>query len=269
METEERYQEIWKYKAEDSHVQIHETTHLIGWANGLSIATFNQEGSPLEIKTFLGKKSWDSSLFKDLFHEEPLLKKTKLVKKIWWAEERNIIVPEQLYVKNYAEKWIRRFHFLETSENLHDYYLQPYLNAQMVFPIAEEIQKLIESNFPEASIDALSKIALSLPSESRTTCIKITNLPKIVLLSLQENSRNIYHQIAAYENIQDIIYKIAIILQEKDLNQNQVEIEIQGIAPFYNNILDELKNFFVIKNTITNTTLETLNFFKTLYKCAL
>lgn len=269
METKERYQEIWKYKAEDSHLHTHETTHLIVWSNGMSIAAYNQGGIPLEIKTFLGKKLWDISLFKDLFQEESLLKKSKLVKNIWWAEERNIIVPEQLYVKDYAEKWIRRFHFLEASENLHDYNLQPYLNAQMVFPIAEEIEKLIQSNFSDASIDALSKIALSLPSESRTTTIKITNLPKVVLLSLQENGRNIYHQIAAYENIQDIIYKIAIILQEKDLNQNQIEIEIQGIAPFYNNILDELKNFFVIKNTITNTTLETLNFFKNLYKCAL
>jgi|GEM_PF-818855 len=266
--TIDQFEPVWQYEAEENAITTILEMQLLLWQKGMCVAGYNAEGIPQKVKTFFFPKDWDLEFMEHIFVNDPLFAGEEPFTQIWLAEERIILVPEQLYVKDYADEWFRKFHFLDADELLFHDDLNPALDAQIIFPIPENLKELLHQYMKDAQLNALSKIALSLSSETQGNLIKIINLPKVVLLSLQENGKNILHQVCCYENAENIIYKIAVILQEKDLTQDEIKISISGIAPFYNNILDELRNFFPIIDPFENTTAASLDFLKKLYLCA-
>lgn len=268
MNTElEQYEPIWQYEVEENAILDITGLQLFIWSNGMSVVGFDETGQPQKIKTYFFPRPWDQEFMEEIFINEPLFAGEETFKSIWITEERSLLIPESLFNQGYATDWIKKFHFLEETETLFDDSLKPALKAQIIFPIPENLKNLLNHYFEEVAVKAFSKIALSLPEENTGTIIKIVNLPRLVLFSLQENGKNILHQIAHYEKTEDIIYKIAIILQEKNINQDQVKISLSGIAPFYNNIIEELQNFFEIQEDLTDTTQATINFFKKTYLC--
>ncbi len=262
-----------EYEAEENAITTILEMQLILWQKGMCVVGFDNYGIPQKVKTFFFPQDWDLKFMEYIFVNDPMFAGEEAFSKVWLTDERIILVPEQLYVKDYADEWFRKFHFLESEEILFHDNMSPALEAQIIFPIPENLKELLYQYLKEdISMNALSKVALGTSINDNGNFIKIVNLPKVVLLSLQENGKNILHQVCNYENSENIIYKIAIILQEKDLNQDEVQIAISGIAPFYNNILDELQSFFPIRKPLeklfNNTTFATLDFLKKLYLCA-
>lgn len=267
--TVDAYNPTWEYEAEENAITAITEMQLLLWQKGMCIVGFDKDGIPQKIKTFFFPEAWDLNFMEYIFINDPMFAGEEAFSKVWLTEERIILVPEQLYVKDYADEWFRKFHFLEADEVLFHDNMSPALDAQIIFPIPEKLKELLYQYLKEdISMNALSKVALNSSNNDKGNFVKIINLPKVVLLCLQENGKNILHQVSNYENAENIIYKIAIILQEKDLNQDEVQIIISGIAPFYNNILEELQSFFTIQKPFGDTTSATLDFLKKLFICA-
>lgn len=266
--TIDSYNPIWEYEAEENAITEISEMQLLLWPEGMCVVGFDNQGIPQKVKSFFFDTDWDLEFIEYIFINDPLFAGEEEFKKVWIADERIILVPEQLYVKDYADEWFRKFHFLESEEVLFNDNMNPALDAQIIFPIPKKIKDLLYQYLKDVQMNALSKQALSSSVNENGNIIKIINLPKMVLLALQENGKNILHQVSKYENSENIIYKIAVLLQEKDLNQDEVQISIFGIAPFYNNILEELKSFFTIIHPFEDTTSATLDFLKKLYLCA-
>jgi hypothetical protein len=202
-----------------------------------------------------------------LFENDPLFAGPQPISRIWLAEARNILVPQSLYEENEAGEWLGKFHFLEADEQLMHISLQPHQDIQMVFPIKNALNALFEQYLPEASINVLSRVAMQ-HTEVKGPFLEIINLPKMILLSLREGQRFLLHQVYAYEHTENVVYRIAVILEEKGLAQDQVGVSLTGIAPFWNNLNTELPLYLRAISPLEDTTAISLTFLNKLFSCA-
>ena len=258
---------VWNFEThEDVLVEV-DSFQMILWKDGLSVFGYCKNGNVLKVITYLFDQEWDVAALETIFENHPIFASNEPFTNIWLAEERNIIIPEHLFEKGYADEWIRKFHHLDLKETLISVHLDPYLKAFFVFPILDEVHTLLKEHFENSKINTLSKLALATPEDTKQTLVKIINLPKLALISFIHEGKFILHQSTSYEKTEDIIYKIALILQEKGISQDQINLSLEGIAPFWNNLIDDLKDFFPLKIGNQESKNLTLDFLNSLYKC--
>lgn len=261
---------IWQYIADDFSDTILSDIHLLLWQGGASVVGFKQTGDPGMVQTYLSQKRPDSIWIKDLVNNDILLKNhPKKVKKIWLSEERNLLIPDSLFEENIAEGWFRKFHYLSPDDVLLYFELNSSLEAKIIFPVSESIKALLSDAFSKANFYPVSQLAFQPVQSEAKTSVQIICLPREVMITLSHRGHFVYHLVYPYESPQNVVYKLALILEEKDISQEQIsEISFSGMAPFWNNILTEIPPYFSLKTISSNTTDITLNFLKTLYACA-
>lgn len=261
---------IWRYLADEYTESAIAEIHLLIWPGGVCVAGFLQNGTPMIIQTYLTRDKPDTDWVKHLCTQDILIKNhTKKVKKIWLSEERNLLIPNSIYEENHAESWLRKFHFLSPEDILLHFELNKQVNAKIIFPISESLKAFLTETFSKASFLPLSKMAFQPISNKESAELQIISLPREIILSLSQKGHFVYHLVYPYESPQNIIYKLALILDEKGIPQEQLPaISFTGIAPFWNNILTELPAYFPLKTISENTTEITLDFLKKLFTCA-
>jgi len=261
---------IWRYVADNFSEDTISGIHLMIWSGGFSMAAFNGENTPLMVQTYLTRKRPDHLWMKELIRQDGFLKRhARKVSKVWLSEERNLLVPHDIYEENDAESWLRKFHYLSPDESLLHFNLEGVLGANILFPISEDLKVFLTYEFPKAVFAPLSRQAF-LPDEKESPVgAQMVCLPREVILTLSHNGQFIYHLVYPYESPQNIIYKIALVLEEKGMSQEQVTaIRFSGIAPFWNNIIHELSPYFSLSVPSQDTTEMTLQFLKDLCSCA-
>lgn len=261
---------IWRYISEGFSDTELSDIYLLLWRGGASVAGFKPNGEPGMVQTYLTKERPDIFWLKELANDDILLKHhPKKVKKIWFSEERNLLIPNSLFEDNLAESWLRKFHHLSPDELLLSFEFNSSLEAKIIFPIAESVKAFLSDTFTKASFSPVSQLAFQSAQNKDNAALQLICLPREVIITLSQNGHFVYHLVYPYENPQNIVYKIALILEEKDINQQQIsEISFSGIAPFWNNILTEIPPYFPLKIEGEDSTGITLNFLKKLYKCA-
>lgn len=261
---------IWRYVPNDYSEKSITDIHLIIWRGGVCVAGFQEGGIQGVVQTYLTQKQPDVLWVKELAEQDVFLKKyPKKVKKIWISEERNLLVPNSIYEENHAESWVRKFHYLSPDEILLHFELNSSVDAKIVFPVSESLKAFLTENFSKAEFKAVSDLAFrSVPNDTPAD-VRIVCLPREIILTVGHNGHFVYHLVYPYETPQDVLYKLALILEEKGINQAQVNnISFSGIAPFWNNILEEISFYFPLKTSSENTTEISLTFLKSLYTCA-
>lgn len=260
-------QKAWNYKNENQGTV--EEIQLILWDFGISIFTIQENKEISEVQSYLFSSPWNIDEGKKIFEQTGLFSHAKMVKKIWMTSPKHLIIPESLYDEGYANQWIRRFHFLNPDESLFSINLQPELNAYIIFPIPERWQLLLKDSFKNVQFESITKLALKQKSEESEGIIQchIINLPKMTTISLIENQQFISHHVLAYEDSQELIYKIALLLQEKEIAQDIVRMRLEGIAPFWNDLLQKLEEFFPLNIDTSNSTKLSLDFINNLIQC--
>lgn len=260
-------QTAWNYQ--DEQPLPVEEYHLMVWEKGLSIIGYSKEGAVQSCKTYIFSELWSYEEGKQMLQESGILSHTGQVSHIWMTAPKHLIIPESLYEAGYANQWIRRFHFLGTDESLFSISLKPALEAFVVFPIPERWQLLLKDHFKNATFNSISQYTLHKKNtlKKEGLQLQLVHLPHLMTLSLIEDDRFLSHHVFEYETSEQLIYKIALLLQEKEIAQEQVQITIEGIAPFWNNLLEALATHFPIKEEQLDSKSLTLNFIKTLYQC--
>lgn len=260
---------VWQYESEALPLSDAHHFHLILWKYGLSYVGFTSEGDTVMASTFLFEKDWDVSRFKEILIDEPVFAGPQPIKAIWIAEERQLLIPAPFFKDNFADAWLRTFHFIEAGETLIHHDLAPVLDAVAVFPLKEELLELIHEYLPEAKIRPLSLTAFTgdKPSSSPAR-IRLINLPKLVLWSFMENNQFQHHQISPAEEPDNILYTLGLYLQDNHHPQHAVTVEMEGIAPFWKNLHLSVRDFFSQFKPEEDTTLTSLEFYKKLFTCA-
>jgi len=263
----ETIEPVWKFQAEADPIVEVTSFQLLLWPEGVTIVGYSGEGHAIDVRTFLFLKRWDIDFLEYLINNDAAFAGPQPIRKIWLADERNLLIPANLAGDDHSESWFRKFHFLEAEEQLTHLNMSPHLEADLTFPIHDKLRELLEKYLPEARINALSYYALAELDPSTAPVLRILSLPKFVFFTLQQNGKFLLHQLYPYEQADNIVYKIALLLQEKDIPQDHIGISLQGIAPFWHNLHTELPAFFPEMNAIPDTTATSLTFLNNLYQC--
>lgn len=261
---------IWKYTLDEIPDKSLTDIHLLIWPGGLAIAGFNDEATPVWAETYITREQPSALWLQQLLSQQSTLKnQAKKVRTIWLSEERNLLIPNSLYDNDFADSWIRKFHYLESEETLLHFDLPESVAAKIVFPVSESLKLSLNDHFPNAHFRPLSQMVFPLVNQTNNESIQMLSLPREIIFSVNHNGHYIFHLTFPYDTPQNVIYKLALVLEEKGLNPEQItHFSINGIAPFWNNILEELAQFFPVKKIGENTTDITLNFLKNLHSCA-
>lgn len=260
---------VWRYESEALPLSEAHQFHLILWKYGLSYVGFTSAGDPVMAATFLFESDWDIPRFRELLIDEPVFAGPQPIRTIWIAEERQLLIPAPFFKDDFADVWLRTFHFIETEETLIHRPLAPVLDAFAVFPLKEELLELIREYLPEAKMRPLSLTTFSREGgASAAARIRITNLPKLVLWSFIGNNQFQHHQISPAEEPENVLYTLGLYLQENQQAQQSVAVELEGIAPFWKNLHLSLADFFSAYRAEEDTTVTSLEFYKKLFTCA-
>lgn len=270
MESLERFTPIWKYlKPEYSEAKLKEI-HLLLWHFGICVVGFEASAIPAYVETYLSNAPLNYGWLAQLLGQQHLLKKhPKKVKKAWLSSQRNLLIPNKLYEENLAEGWLRKFHHLNIDERLLTMKLrQPSMKSKIIFPIDDLIKAELEEHYPKVSFDTLSQMAFMPLDKNLSTQLNLVCLPKEIIFGLGHHQSFIYHAVHHYTESQDIIYKIALMLQEKGLTQEHLDqVKVMGIAPFWNELIQELAKFYITSPESGDSTQITLDFLSQLYQC--
>ncbi len=257
----------WKF--ENENVEKTEKLQLIIWEDGISVLNFSADGTLTKCQTFVLSNPWNLEEGRLILEESGAFEQAQKVEKIWMTAPKHLIIPENLYEEGYANQWIRRFHFLSADESLFSISLKPQLDAFVIFPIPERWQLMLKDNFKDAQFESLTKYALQRKEkdENESMHLHIVSLPKMITVSLLENKRFLSHHVLPYEQTEQLVYKLALLLQEKEIAQDLITLDVEGIAPFWNDLGTSLSAFFKVNGAIENTKEMTLNFIKNLQEC--
>lgn len=257
----------WKF--ENESIEKTDQLQLLIWEEGISVLFFSKEGELAKCLTYLLSDSWNLEDARLILEQSGAFDQANKVEKIWMTAPKHLIIPENLYEEGYANQWIRRFHFLNAEESLFSIPLKPQLDAFVIFPIPERWQLMLKDNFKNALFESLTKYALQRKEKDKTEGLHlhIISLPKMVTVSLLESQRFLSHHVLPYQQTEQLIYKLALLLQEKEIPQDLISFHLEGIAPFWNNLVEALTTFLKPNEEEKSTKEMTINFIKNLRAC--
>ena len=242
---QEFLQPVWNYNThEDPLTNIH-TLHLVLWNKGLCIAGYDIACTVLSIKVFTFEKAWDTDLVESIFINEPLVAGPQPVTHIWIADERNFLIPDALFTTETAPEWLQQFHFVETTESvLYSIVAQPVM-AQAAFPVNNKLGAIFNKYFQEAVVNSITAPALLVAAQQdQKYYADIICLSKTMILTLFKEGKLINHQVAAYDAIEDIIYKTGSMITGLGADQDEVSVHLSGYAANIADMGKELQHYF-------------------------
>ncbi|WP_118972595.1 DUF3822 family protein [Taibaiella koreensis] len=235
-------QPVRHFNMHDDPLTNIETLHLIVWDKGLCIAGYGRDSNVLTTKVY-HYASWNMAAIESIFVNEPLVAGPQLVTHIWIADERSQIIPQPLFEKEAAASWLRRFYFIEAGEQVRATPVSRVLPATISYPAPEKLVQLAQKYFAEGRIEALSATILCQEMTPEQYYADLVFLDAKVLLTVSSNGRLLLHQVMEMDHVNNLLYRIALICREHDLQQEELRVSVSGLC-LSEAVLDELRHFF-------------------------
>ncbi|MBL7718082.1 MAG: DUF3822 family protein [Flavipsychrobacter sp.] len=241
----------------------------------LAVAGFSDKGDLLTIRYNDYKKSlppYILDFFEHQFINEPLLSAPHKITAAYIAGDKSMIVPDVLYNAEASEKWMKQLQFVETNEVITPYHLADD-KAQYIFAWPAAVKSLISRYFAKAAElpFAAYQFYKPLKAEHQIIC---TVTPDCAYATLYHNKALLWHQAFAYENAEDIAFRLQLLCREQDIDPARANLQCTGISKSHNRIIQGLSQYFPqLKdgNANSNDTgwSSPIYLFQQLYACAL
>lgn len=258
----------WMFISDDfQEGNVHEI-HLLIWQKGIAVAGFDQQRQLMVAQTYLAREMPDSQLIHELSERHTLLKnQISKVNKIWYSDNRFLLIPNQIHETEQAEEWIQKFHFIEPGNSILHFDLKYSADAKLVCPINDDLKETLTAKFLNAKIEPTSKFLLWKNQENQTQ-LQIQCFSREAIIALAHDGKLLNLVSYTYDSPKDLTYKIARLISEYDLQHDAFStIDFYGLAPFWNNTIDEIRKFF--KTSIQNKNSEevSIHFLNELVQC--
>jgi len=238
---EERLQPVQHFNMHDDPLTNIETLHVLIWDQGLSIAGYDADCNVLTAKVYTFAKG-DSHAVVSIFMNEPLVAGPQPVTHIWIAESRNILIPQHLFHEDAAGLWLEKFHFIAPDEIIRTTTIkQPALS--IAYPVSNDLIVLLQKNFPEGKIESLSGMLLQQNIAADSNAADIVFMNETAALTIYQKGKLIAHHIVTFEDINNLVYKIASICRDYSIKQEDLKVSISGFC-IAESTANELKAFY-------------------------
>lgn len=245
---DERQQPVQHFNMHDDPLTNIETLHLLIWEQGLCIAGYGPDESVLTTKVYVFPKG-DIHAVESIFMNEPLVAGPQPITRAWIADERNMIVPQHLFNEEAAANWLNKFHFISYNESIQSTTLKQPIS--IAYPLSNDLSALLRKYFPEGKVNALSGVLLQQEISSENDTLELVFLKETIALTLRKKGKLITHQIEAYTDIHNLVYKVASISKDNEIAQEHLKVSVSGLC-IDENSLNELKAFYP-KMTVPGT----------------
>jgi hypothetical protein len=234
----------------ETPVQLHQpdamstlySIQLILWENGMCIGGYNASKELVLSKSYIIDDNSDATLLAILMNDA-LLSGLTPISHIWFAEERQMIIPEIYYSEDFATTWHQTFHFTSAQESLCQHAVVKGNAVYIVFPISNTIKDFCTQYFEEAQLCSISTLPLSQTHKPNTTVVDIIIMHHTYVLNFTHEGRLIAHKLYQHTNINDVVYAIAALSELHHIAQNKIQIKLSGVH-IPQDIIDTVASFY-------------------------
>ena len=212
----------------------------------LIVAGYGQQGDLLMVRHSDYKKtapSWALDFFENQFNNELLLSNPDMVKHIFVGSDKYLMVPDELFNQQKAEKWLEQLYYISFDEIVNTY---PVRNdhANYIFAWESAVKSLITRHFPQAKVLPFAAYQF-LKTVSKTPyylqcCITADE----VYATLYQNRSLQWHQVFDYAAAEDIAYHIKLVSKQYNISEDEWSIQCNvsniSLLPF----LHQLEEYF-------------------------
>jgi hypothetical protein len=262
------------HKGNDLISQVHRVICIVT-PDGFVSAGFHPSGEILIVNSCtLEASHWNAAFIEFEILNDPLLAAPELIKGIFVAATKNIIIPNALYTdESNAKQWLSSTFHCEVDEKISVQALDK-CNAYISFSYPQVIQDIFNKYTSDITIKPLNLIHFknSVSVENLLQCT-ITDSYAIGTLHLKKLLH--WHQTFEFENAEDIAYKLAAACQQFgiDIQEFQISCTTTSIEQYV--ILKKLQHYIPslhhkktgIADIISPEWSSTIHLFQQLYSC--
>jgi len=241
---------------------------------GVLICGFNDQNIPVSIHYNEYKKNlplWILDFFEHQFINDPLLSDAEKVKAVFIGDNRNLIIPEKLYIEDEATDWLSKIHFIEQEDIVEEYPLTEE-NAYYLMACSTGMRELIKIYFKKAVWRPLADYQFQNNTGKKNENLHCCITPEQVFATLYHGGKLQWHQVFDYETAEDIAYYLLLLCKETGIDATTLAIEPVATSPVVSDTLDTLSQFFpgvTASNAKNNTVWEPVIYLlQQLHACA-
>ena len=212
---------------------------------GMFIAGFSPTNELLNIHYTsynANKPVWALDFFEHIFSTDPALANKDIVKGVFVSTDKTLIVPEELYSKEEAEKWLSRIHFVEATDLVCAYALDDE-KAYYLQAVPVGMLELIKINFARAEILPVSIYQFHNPNAG-PYYTQICLSGEQVSVTLHNAGRLLWHKVYGYGSAEDIAYSLKQYCRESDIDPALLNVSCTGLSASEFETINELTQYF-------------------------
>lgn len=212
---------------------------------GLLIAGFSitKELLTIQYKGYnKNKPIWELDFFEHIFANEPMLAGKEKVKGVFICSDKNLVVPNELYMEEEAQNWLKHIHFIEVNDVITPYFLIDE-KAYYLHAVPVNITELVKINFKHAEILPLSMYQFRNPHK-QSMHLQCCLSSEQVCLSLHNNSQLLWHKVFNYTCAEDIAYTINLYCTENNIDPSGLNVMCNALSAAEFERINELTQYF-------------------------
>lgn len=214
------------HKGDDLLSQVSKVICIVGPHSFIS-AGFHPSGEILIVNSSqFSLRAWDTGFIKHELLDDPLLAAPEIIKSVFIAATKNIIIPNELYnSEEIAQKWLKGVFFCEPDEKINVAFCnKSEVHSCYAFP--KGIEDLFGTYAAELNFLPLNLIHLQYGATAENL-LQCTLSEGYAIGTIHHNKILHWHQTFEYQNVEDIAYKLAAACQHYG-------IELQHYPVFFN-----------------------------------
>jgi hypothetical protein len=188
------------------------------------------------------KPVWELDFFEHLFASEPLLAVRDKVKGVITGTGKNLIVPDELYDEQEAEKWLRKLHFVEQLDRVNTYPLDND-KAILLQAMPVNIAELVKINFKKAMVLPLHAYQFE-GENAQSLHMQLCLAGDQVFVTLHNYSQLLWNHVVSYACAEDIAFAIKQMCKENYIDPVKLHISCNALAGTDYDVINSLTQYF-------------------------
>jgi|GEM_PF-510104 len=239
------YRQVYHSRPDDAILAWTDQVIVVITRRGILGAAFAASGEVLALHYMAYKNdrpAWDLDFFEQSFNQEHLLTRREKIKKVFFCTERSTVIPDELYNRDEAEKWLRATHYIEPTDTIEHFELK-HEYARYVYAVPVYMRELVNINCPDAEIMPLAACQL-IDYNGQREALQCMIGAEQACVSWYKNNKLFWHRVFEYSNAEDLAYEIRLVCKEHNINAARLDVACNTMSATEYAVANELSRYF-------------------------